>query len=52
MKFEDVQAFFDSEIKQKPFVYLVIGNKADLDMNYLASLGQVKQISLEELYGY
>lgn len=52
MKFEDMQAFFDSEIKQKPFVYLVIGNKADLDMNYLASLGQVKQISLEELYGY
>ena len=29
-----------------------MGKKEDLDMKYLESLGNVKEVTLEELFGY
>lgn len=52
MKFDDVQAFFDKNVKAKPFIYLVVGSKNDIDMSALSKLGTVKMLSLSELYGY
>ena len=52
MKFEDVQAFFDKNVKAKNYVYLVVGSNNDIDMNALNKLGTVKTVSLSKLYGY
>ena len=52
MSFDDVKKFFDGHIKGKNYVYLVVGNKSDLDFNSLAKLGEVKELKLDELYGY
>jgi predicted Zn-dependent peptidase len=52
MTFNDVKQFFDTHIKGKNYVYLVVGNKSDLDLNALAKLGEVSEIKLDELYGY
>jgi zinc protease len=52
MKFEDVQAFFDKNVKDKNYVYLVVGSKNDIDMSALSKLGAVKTLSLSDLYGY
>jgi hypothetical protein len=52
MELKDVHQFFDTHVKGKKFVYLVLGNRADIDMKALQALGPVKEIGLQELYGY
>ena len=49
---EDLSTFFDTYIKDKSYAYLIIGNVNDMDKNVLNGLGKVKQVSLEELFGY
>jgi len=49
---DDLAMFFNTHIKNKPYVYLVIGNVNDMDKDVLKGLGEVKQLSLEELFGY
>lgn len=49
---DDVKAFQEEYIKGKPFDYVVLGNKAMLDFNYLKTLGNVKTLSSEEIFGY
>ena len=52
MKLSDVHQFFDKHVKGKKYVYLVMGGKDDLDMKSLAKLGPVKELTLEQLFGY
>lgn len=51
-EFEDLQTFFDENIKNKSYVYSVIGNKSMVDMDALKKLGPVKTLTLEEIFGY
>lgn len=48
----DLMNFFNTKVKGKPYAYLVIGKKENIDFKVLESLGEVKQVSLEELFGY
>jgi zinc protease len=48
----DLKVFFDKHIKGKSFTYLVIGKKENVDFKVLESLGTVKELSLEEVFGY
>jgi predicted Zn-dependent peptidase len=52
MSMEDMEDFFNTNIKGKNYTYLVIGKKDHVDMEALASLGEVKELSLEEIFGY
>jgi predicted Zn-dependent peptidase len=52
MKFEDLQAFFDNQIKGKPYTFSVIGNKELVDQEVLEDLGTLEELTLEELFGY
>lgn len=52
MKFEDLQAFFENNIKGKPYVYSVIGNEEMVDQEVLKELGTLEELTLEELFGY
>lgn len=52
MKMSDVHQFFDQHVKGKKYVYLVLGGKGDLDMKSLNKLGPVKELTLEQLFGY
>ena len=49
---QDVITFQQEQVKGRPFDYAVLGNKAALDFNYLKSLGKVKTLSTEEIFGY
>ena len=49
---DDVVAFQQSMIKDRPYTYCILGDKNDLDMKYLRSLGKVKFLSQEEIFGY
>ncbi len=48
----DMKVFFDKHVKGKPFTYLVIGKKENVDFKVLESLGTVKELSLQDIFGY
>lgn len=52
MTFDQMQQFQQKYIKAQPQAILVIGSKDKLDFKELAKYGKVKQLSLEELFGY
>ena len=49
---QDMKAFFDKEIKGRPYTYCVIGKKGAMDMKALEQLGPVRELSKKELFGY
>ncbi len=49
---KDLGDFFTSWIKDKKYTYCVIGNLKDIDMKALKELGEVKEVPLNELFGY
>lgn len=48
----DLETFFNKHIKGKPITYLVIGKKENVDFKVLESLGTVKELTLDEVFGY
>lgn len=52
MTIDDMEKFFNENIKGKDYVYCVIGKKADMDMEALKKLGTIKELTLEEVFGY
>lgn len=52
MSFDELQAFFDSQIKGNAYTYLVIGNRDMVDHEVLKALGDYRELTLEEIFGY
>jgi predicted Zn-dependent peptidase len=44
--------FFDENIKGSKYSVLIMGNKAQLDAKVLKQLGNVQELTLEEIFGY
>lgn len=49
---EEFANFFNEYISNKKYVYLILGNKNLLNMSAMRSLGEVRELSLEEIFGY
>lgn len=49
---EDLVATHEKWIKGRTYNYAVLGDTADMDMRFLRSLGPVKILTLEEVFGY
>jgi zinc protease len=49
---DDLNTFFNSHIKGKTYTYLVIGKKENIDFKTLGTLGEVKELTLEDIFGY
>jgi predicted Zn-dependent peptidase len=49
---DDMQKFFDQYIKDNKYTFLVIGDTNKMDFNVLKKYGTVKQLTLEEVFGY
>ncbi|MGB0177638.1 MAG: M16 family metallopeptidase, partial [Owenweeksia sp.] len=52
MTMNDMQAFFDRNIKDRPFVYIVIGKKSEMDMAVFSEMGTVREMKLKDIFGY
>lgn len=52
MKMEDLRGFFNEHIKGNNYAFLVIGKRSDMDFTALEKLGPVKELTLEEIFGY
>ena len=52
MTLDDVKAAQEQWVKDRPYVYAILGDIKDLDLNYLKTLGPIKTLSQEEIFGY
>lgn len=52
MTLADVKAAQEKWVKDRKFVYGILGNAPELDMEYLKTLGTVKILTQEEIFGY
>jgi predicted Zn-dependent peptidase len=48
----DVKAFQQQYVKDKPSAYCILGDTNDLDMKVLQEIGQVTLLKQEEIFGY
>ena len=52
MTLEDVKAVKEKWLAGKDYYYGILGSPADLDQEFLKTLGPVKNVSLEEIFGF
>ncbi len=48
--FDALKSFYDRHIKGKDYNYIVIGNKKDVDLTALDSLGKVNEVKLSDVF--
>jgi len=52
LQFDDIKNFHDTTIKNKPTTLLVLAKKENINLKVLEKYGEVKFLSLSELFGY
>jgi len=52
MDFQDLKAFHEKYIKGKPFVTILVGSRDKINFADLQKYGEVKELSLNEIFGY
>ena len=52
MTLADVAKFQQSHIKDNEYIYCILGDKNDVDMKYLKTLGNIEFVSQEQIFGY
>ena len=52
MTLADVKAAQEKWVKGRDYTYAILGDVKDLDTKYLAGIGPVQVVSLEEIFGY
>jgi predicted Zn-dependent peptidase len=48
----ELKEFQEKHIKNRFFTYLILGDKSKIDFSYLNSIGNVQELSLEEIFGH
>ena len=49
---QDIVAFEQEQMAQKPYRYVILGNEKELDMKAIKELGPIKRVSTKEIFGY
>jgi predicted Zn-dependent peptidase len=49
---QDVKAFQEKYIKDRPYVYCILGDKKELDSDAMKNIAPVQTVTLEEIFGY
>lgn len=52
MGLDELGAFFDANIKGNNYSYVVIGDRNKVDQAVLKDLGEFKELTMEEIFGY
>jgi predicted Zn-dependent peptidase len=52
MNFQDLKAFHEKYVKDKPFVTILIGSRDNIDLKDLEKYGTVQELTLSEIFGY
>lgn len=49
---EDLIKFHEKFVKGRAFTFLIIGNKKQIDIDYLKTIGPFTELSLKDIFGY
>ena len=49
---DSVQQFFDQHFKDKKYTYMIVGNKKDIDLLKLKTVGPVNELALKDIFNY
>lgn len=49
---EDLKAFHEEKVKGRQYAILVLGSRESIPLTYLETLGPVKELTLDQLFGY
>ena len=52
MKKTNLETFHNTCYSKKPYAYFLIANKEKIKMSDLEKFGNVKELTLEEIFGY
>ena len=52
MTLADVKAFQEKWIKNREYIYGFLGRESDFDTEFISTLGPVKHLTLEDVFGY
>jgi len=52
LEFSDMKTFYDENIKGLDYTFLIIGDREQISMETLESLGTVQELTLEDIFGY
>jgi len=52
LNFDNVKQFHDQNLAHKPYTYCILGSEKNISMEDLKKFGDVKKVSLDELFGY
>lgn len=52
LKLDDLYAYHQQELSEKPYTYSVVGSEKSIKLDDLAKYGELKKLSLTELFGY
>lgn len=52
MTLPDVKAFHEKWVKNRTYVYCILGNEEELDLQKLESYGPITRLSQEDIFGY
>jgi predicted Zn-dependent peptidase len=52
LKLQDIQQMHKDQISGKPYTYCVVASDKKIKLDDLKTIGEVKQLSLEEVFGY
>ena len=52
MTMADVVACQQKWVKDRTYIYGILGDASDLDLNFLKTLGTVEKVSLDDIFGY
>lgn len=52
MTLDDVKATQQQWVKDRKYIYGILGDINDIDLNYLKTLGPIRTVSKEEIFGY
>jgi len=52
MTLQDLMGIQQKYVKDRTYVYGILGDPDDLDMDFLRTLGPVERLSLEDIFGY
>ena len=52
VQLSDIVNFEKQNMANKAYRYIILGDEKELDMNFLDSLGPIKRLTLEEVFGY
>ncbi len=52
MTLGDLADFHDKQIKGRTYRYMILGDEKELDMQKLQSLGPIRRVTLQDIFGY